>query len=402
MESKRGQDVGVRIGAKAKVSRWKGHKLYRWRVSYMEGGRYRQKGFKTQKTADEWAEGRERESIEFGNTTSLSIAERSTVIDSRERLERVGLSLQDAVEFAIEYHERAARSSTVSDLFADVVFTRTKAGLSDGHLNGLKTRLDRFAVEHGKLAVATIEKRQIEQWLHKLSLSYSPRTVNHHRTALVSAFNDAIESGFIERNPAEKVKTMKVVESDTEILTPAQLTGLLSSADEKILPAFAIGAFAGIRDAEIKKLDWSDVDFKNGMIHVRGKNAKSAKNRRVEISANLRELIEPLSVEQGAVWPTNGRKLHDQAKLDAGFSNPEILTERQLAERDDWQKWPTNGLRHSYASYHLSHHKDAAALALNLGHRDTSLIFAHYRALVTESEAAEYWALGLPESEAVS
>ncbi|MEM1442698.1 MAG: site-specific integrase [Verrucomicrobiota bacterium] len=397
MESKRKGEVGSRIGTKAKVSRWKGHKLYRWRVSYMEGGRYRQKGFKTQKLAEEWAEKREEESAEFGNATSLSIAERSIVIDNREKLEKLGLTLQGAIEFAIDYHERAARSSTVRELFDDVIFTRTKAGLSDGHLNGLKTRLDRFAEKHGELAVATIEKKQVEHWLHGLAQDYSPRTVNHHRTALVSAFNDAIEGGHIERNPAEKVKTMKVVESETEILTPSQLRDLLEGASEEILPAFAIGAFAGIRDSEIKKLDWNDVDFKNGVIHVRGINAKSAKNRRVEMPANLRAIIQPISAESGSVWPKNGRKLHDQAKLDAGFANPESLTKKQLSKRDDWRKWPTNGLRHSYASYHLAHHKDAAALALNLGHRDTSLIFAHYRALVTEGEAEEFWSIGLPK-----
>jgi integrase len=33
-------------------------------------------------------------------------------------------------------------------------------------------------------------------------------------------------------------------------------------------------------------------------------------------------------------------------------------------------KWPLNGFRHSYASYHLAHFKDAARLALEMGHTD--------------------------------
>jgi integrase/recombinase XerD len=35
--------------------------------------------------------------------------------------------------------------------------------------------------------------------------------------------------------------------------------------------------------------------------------------------------------------------------------------------------WPDNALRHSFASYHLAHFKDAAALALEMGHTDHDL-----------------------------
>jgi hypothetical protein len=48
-------------------------------------------------------------------------------------------------------------------------------------------------------------------------------------------------------------------------------------------------------------------------------------------------------------------------------------------------------LRHSFASYHLAHFRDAAKLALELGHTDQVLIFRHYRELVKPDEAAKYW-----------
>jgi integrase len=57
-----------------------------------------------------------------------------------------------------------------------------------------------------------------------------------------------------------------------------------------------------------------------------------------------------------------------------------------------------NALRHSFTSYALSHCKDAATLALELGHADQDLIFRHYRELVTPEAAAKYWDIR-PESE---
>ncbi len=40
--------------------------------------------------------------------------------------------------------------------------------------------------------------------------------------------------------------------------------------------------------------------------------------------------------------------------------------------------------------HHLAHFKDAARLALEMGHTDTSMIFGHYRELVRPDEAAKY------------
>jgi hypothetical protein len=53
--------------------------------------------------------------------------------------------------------------------------------------------------------------------------------------------------------------------------------------------------------------------------------------------------------------------------------------------------WPSNGVRHSFSSYHLAHFKDAARLALELDHTDQELLFRHYRELPTPEQAAKYW-----------
>src|SRR4029453_4105833 len=76
------------------------------------------------------------------------------------------------------------------------------------------------------------------------------------------------------------------------------------------------------------------------------------------------------------------RELFDQARTDAGIVDDEGIIE-----------WPDNALRHSFASYHLAHFKNAASTALELGHHNASVTFAHYRELVRPKEAARYWNL---------
>ena len=72
--------------------------------------------------------------------------------------------------------------------------------------------------------------------------------------------------------------------------------------------------------------------------------------------------------------PPNYRDVFDAARKAAGID-----------------QWPQNALRHSFASYHLAKFNDAAALALELGHTNSDLVFQHYRQLVRPKQAERYW-----------
>ena len=74
----------------------------------------------------------------------------------------------------------------------------------------------------------------------------------------------------------------------------------------------AIGAFAGVREAEIKRLNWTEVDQRRGHIEIKSSKAKSARRRIVEMQPNLREWLRPYAGMTGRLVPVNARK-----KLDA-------------------------------------------------------------------------------------
>ena len=54
--------------------------------------------------------------------------------------------------------------------------------------------------------------------------------------------------------------------------------------------------------------------------------------------------------------------------------------------------WPPNGLRHSYISYRIAEVKNAAQVALEAGNSPT-IIFKHYRELVTEEDARAWFGI---------
>jgi integrase len=272
----------------------------------------------------------------------------------------------------------------------NVIESKRRAGRSAVYLSDMRIKLGRFKDVFGKRPVATVTPREVEDWLH--SLGVAPGSVNSYRRILVVAFNDAKRHGFTDTNPAEKVDQSKEVEGEVGTVTPNEANALLTGADEAILPALAIGLFTGLRAAELERLDWEEVRLDIGHVQVKASKAKSAKNRLVPMSDNLKAWLQPNAKGSGPVWPKGGRKLMEEAHLAAGFGSPSAVAKAK-EEGKTLKEWPRNALRHSYATYHLAHHQNAAELALHMGHTSTALIFAHYRLPVTQKHAAIYWGI---------
>jgi integrase len=93
--------------------------------------------------------------------------------------------------------------------------------------------------------------------------------------------------------------------------------------------------------------------------------------------ANLKAWLLPDSARTGRLWPWSPKEYY--RRLEAARIKARI------------GKWPSNALRHSYASYHLAYHQNAAALALQMGHTSQAMIFSNYREVVTRHDAERYW-----------
>ncbi len=168
-----------------------------------------------------------------------------------------------------------------------------------------------------------------------------------------------------------------VIDKAPEIFKVDELQALLQAATHTahdVVPMLAIGAFAGLREAEIQRLDWSEVDLARGHIEVKAAKAKSARRRIIQIQPNLAEWLRPYAAMKGSVVPEGARGKLDRVRKDAGLS-----------------RWPNNGLRHSFASYRLAACYDAPRVAGELGHTSPQMLYSTYRELVLPEEAERYW-----------
>jgi integrase len=181
----------------------------------------------------------------------------------------------------------------------------------------------------------------------------------------------------IDTNPVLRTSRPKLLDKAPEIFSVDELTALLNAASTvapDVLPMLAIGAFAGLRESEIKRLDWRDIDLRRGYIEVKAEKSKTAKRRIVRIQPNLSEWLAPYNAMTGVIVPINSRKKLDTVRKTAGL-----------------QRCPKNGLRHSFASYRLAATNDAATVAAELGHSTSQMLYSTYREVVLPEEAERYW-----------
>jgi integrase len=364
----------TRTRFEVKENKWASRK---WFVEGRENGKRSRKFFKTKAEAKTYADLKNNELLNRGiEHAEFPTALRVMAQDCADALRTFGKTIKDATDFFLANLKASEKSCTAIHLVKELVAAKEKDGASVRHVNDLRVRLNRFAEKFDGQMVATITSGEIDDWLR--SLNVSPVTRNNFRRLVVLMFNFAIGRGYTSSNPAEKTAKAREPKTKPGILSVEQASALLSRAAPEILPYIAIGLFAGLRRAEIERLDWSEVDFDSGHIEVTSEKSKSkVANRFITMQPNLREWLLPHRKLTGNVTPQDRfefRQFFEQARKDAGID-----------------EWPDNALRHSFASYHVAKFRDAKGLALEMGHMDSGMLFNHYRALVKQNEAERYW-----------
>jgi integrase len=290
------------------------------------------------------------------------------------------VSLVDAARYYAAHHRLLAESKSVNEVIADLLRTKKANRRSHRYLIDLSSRLTRFGLAFGTQKISEITPEQIETWLTNLGVA--PLTVVSFWLRLHVLFAFAVKRRLTTDNPLDQVEKPKVIPSVPGILTPEQFARLLQLASSETLPYWAIGGFAGLRSAELEGLEWSDIDLGAGHVHVRALVSKTAQDRYVTVCPALAAWLNPYRGRTEKIWPPNLRR-----KLEADRTRASIT------------EWPENALRHSFASYHYAHFKDAAMLKHELGHARETMAFQHYRHLVTPAQAKLWWTIMPPPAQ---
>jgi integrase len=169
-----------------------------------------------------------------------------------------------------------------------------------------------------------------------------------------------------------------VTREPTRVLTPQQARKCilcLRTEYPQALGWLVLTMLAGLRPEEAMRTGWKQISFRESWVRVEAQTTKVRQRRivcpRVEAMALLK-----IARKCGAQLP-----ISKECKREAIW---------KLRKALGFVVWPKDITRHTAASYWLAGGASSAQVAEMLGHSEGTLK-RHYKALVTQAQAADFW-----------
>ena len=304
----------------------------------------------------------------------------------------------DQMESIIRDHVKKyplMEARTVGATIKEFHATKEFEGIGILQKKSLKSLLGYFDRSFADRQLSSFTAGEIESWLVRVQgqdpLTNKPRSItnqskkNIHR-ALYQLFGWCERREYVAKNIMRAVTSPKPESPRKEIFTPDQMEKMISVATGEELVCLALGGYAGLRSAEIEGnvdhpgMRWEWIDFERGEILVPKEVTKKSRERLVPLNDTARSLLlKAGDKKRGAMLTLSDRQKRNMRE--------------KLAKAAGMEKWLDNALRHSFASYHLAKHEDAAKTSLLIGHKDADTTHRHYARLVRKDEAEKWFSL---------
>lgn len=300
------------------------------------------------------------------------------------RLKAVGASLTEATDYYIQYAKPINGTISIGDAVDQFIKMKTTSNRSKKYIRGLTNFDFKVFKEHfgSDTLIGTVTTKMFNDYLYARTTWNATSKLSHIRFISV-LFNYCLREGYVTTNPLKKIERPQQLNGAPSILSVKEVAKMLNLAYKKefkdVVGIMTLVLFCGIRVEEASKLRWSDFEWRTFIVNVSEKIAKKRRHRYNEIPRNAKEWL---------IWARPSDYRTSDALIIKGDWKGKLSRLREELK----MVYPQNSMRHSFASYHLAHHGDAAKTCLMLGHiGDYNTLYAHYRNAVTRTEAERYF-----------
>ncbi len=383
---------------KAKTVKVRGE--IKWVADGRINGKRKRMFFKTKPQAEAWIKAERTDVTCQQWWLNLSNSERVDMMNAFERSRSDGFTLLSAVDhFAVQGRgEKFLKRCTLGEALGTTgpdkrkkdwehqpkasgfLGAKVRMGVSQRSLDTAKSVFyDLRDYIGANTQLALISPEMLESWFDEGGVrggDWSATTKSTSLKRLRGFFAWCIKKDLLSTNPAAKLEGFILDESEPCFLKLDQVIQFLEitrNHDVELLTPASLNLFCGIRPSEIRRMTQANISYADREIELKGRQTKTRLRRFVDISDNC---LAWFKLGGKMPLPNLNHRWHAliaEAKKEMGFD-----------------RWPHDCLRHSFCSYYLAAHENAAKTAMQAGHTE-SILFKHYRKLVKKEQAEKFW-----------
>lgn len=231
----------------------------------------------------------------------------------------------------------------------------------------------------------------------------SQKTILEHHRLIRAMLHKAVYWQLLFNNPCERVQPPRSRKPKRRYYDDEQCKILLSNLNElsteniKYKVAITLTVFTGVRLGELMGLEWSDIDFTNGIVSINKSSQyladKGVFTKTPKTESSIRDVAIPNFVvsllEEYKSWYEEQKSIYGELWIDS--DRLFVQSDGKPMHPSTISKWfvkfvkeiglPVinfHGLRHTNATLLISQNIDVAVVAARLGHAQITTTFNFY------------------------
>ena len=177
---------------------------------------------------------------------------------------------------------------TVADYYRIFKQRKNFQNKSKAHKNGFTRTCDKFVSYFGDRNIASITQDEVEEFLNRREHEVSASAFRLEYAHLHALFRRANDSNYVAVNVVTAIEKPELQRGEPQCLTIKQCKLLLkyaqvcddatakwraknkrSKEDCSIVGYYALALFAALRPYEVRRAEWADIDWDEGVIRAR-------------------------------------------------------------------------------------------------------------------------------------
>lgn len=249
----------------------------------------------------------------------------------------------------------------------------------------------------GRIKIKDLTHQHIQEYFNSLSKKLSPATLRKHNVIIHGTLEKAVLDGVLTADVGNVLKMVQLPKKrkyEGKVLSEAQIKAVFEHLYEQKEPlpaAMTLGLCYGLRRSEMCGLRWDDIDFENGVLHIKNtvvtivggrdesEHTKTLASRRdIDMIDTTREYLEKLYERRKKQGMVSDKVV---AYEDGRAANPEYVSRhaKSYMEKCGAPDMRLHDLRHTAATI-LVKRMPVIYVSAFLGHNQVSTtmdIYSH-------------------------